>query len=59
MSKSTLSEMLKGFGSLDDIAASYSIGWRQSIYVWLAVMVVVIYKIFVMPWRRKRRMTCL
>ncbi|WP_445365885.1 phytanoyl-CoA dioxygenase family protein [Microbulbifer sp. ANSA001] len=55
MSKSTLSEMLKGFGSLDDIAASYSIDWRQSIYVWLAVMVVVIYKIFVMPWRRKKK----
>ncbi|WP_444913481.1 phytanoyl-CoA dioxygenase family protein [Microbulbifer sp. TRSA007] len=51
---STFSEMLKGFGSMGD-AADFAISKIQVVQIFLMIMVVVLYKLLILPWRGAKK----
>ncbi|WP_444905608.1 phytanoyl-CoA dioxygenase family protein [Microbulbifer sp. SSSA008] len=52
---STLSEMLKGIGTLED-SADFTISWFQRLHIYLAIIGFVIYRLLITPWKvRKKR----
>ncbi|WP_444909884.1 hypothetical protein [Microbulbifer sp. TRSA005] len=55
MKKGTLAEMLKGFGSIEEVAGGFEITSLQSLRVWAMVALVMLHKVFVLPWQGKKK----
>ncbi|WP_226649406.1 phytanoyl-CoA dioxygenase family protein [Microbulbifer variabilis] len=53
--KSTLKEMLKGFGSLKEVADGFQITGSQYLRVWVMMGLVVLYKVFILPWQKDKK----
>ncbi|WP_444922484.1 phytanoyl-CoA dioxygenase family protein [Microbulbifer sp. CnH-101-G] len=55
MEKSTLQEMLKGFGSLKEVAEEFQITAGQSLRIWGMMGLVILYKVFILPCQKNKK----